>query len=171
MWLTTNPKVFWHSFSDHTDKLHSVQTLAVLNSGEPIHSAEAFNERVRTGSRFAHKRKLRGLYVDYVGGQVQHPSDITEQEAWQAINITQRTLDRDSASWDKRVSQAKRWSERPEFARAIWVIFMFWSAKHEPDLVLSVIRDGWSSIDFQGLLHRFEQHVKSVGWETFIADL
>lgn len=89
-----------------------------------IPSTQVFGQQIRQGSRSAHERKLRGLYVDYSDGAVRLPREITEQETWQLIGGAQAMLDLSRASWAWRVEQADWFAAQTESFRAIWMIFL-----------------------------------------------
>jgi AbiV family abortive infection protein len=161
VWLPLRPKVFWDSFNRHTRKLSHAQALAVMDSGEPIHSPGAFNQRVKQRSHSAHQRKLRGLYVGYADGAPQLPGEITEPETWQLIERTQTAVNLASIEWADRANQVQWLSQQSEKVRAIWVIFLMWVAESETDALITVLRDGWSSTRVTDLLCRFLQQLGS----------
>lgn len=161
------PEVFWDRFASHTQKLHHVQVLLMLESGEPVGPADAFNARICYGSRSAHTRKLRGLYVDYAGGVIKVPGEITEHETERVISQAQAAVDRSQASWDRRVEQATWFAEQSLTFRIIWQLFIAWVAYSDRDTVDIVLRDGWSPVLLDRLRTFSEQVQAAGGWAGF----
>lgn len=163
----TKPNHFWDDFSSHTQKLWHTQTLALLESAEPIGSVDIFNGRVREGSRSAHVRKLRGLYVDYIDGEVQVPGEVTEQETRQLISRAQVVLDRCKASWSWQVEQAEVLAQQSLALRCYWILFLAWLAYTHTDTMEKVLRDGWSP-EVLDHLHTFKEQIQAAGsWAAF----
>lgn len=176
MWALSAEKNFWAGFTNHAEKLVTAQVHVILESSDPIRSVNLFNERVRQGSRFAHRSKLRGLYVDYADGSLQLPSDITEHETRRLIDSAQSMIDRSKTSWDARLRQAEWWSRMPKFGRIIWILFLGWAVETYPDLMLAAVRDNWSTGSLGealgNLLRQFEEHIHaSGGWIAFVHSL
>jgi AbiV family abortive infection protein len=163
----TKPNRFWNDFSSHTQKLWYAQTLALLESVEPIGAVDIFNRHVREGSWSAHVRKLRGLYVGYVNGEVQVPGEITEHETRQLISNAHAVLDRCKASWSWQVEQAKMFAQQPLAVRCYWILFLAWLAYTHTDTLEKVLRDGWSP-EVLDHLHTFKEQIKAAGsWTAF----
>lgn len=163
IWSPSGSPAFWSAFADHGRKLWHTQTMIVLESADPASSRQSLSERIRQESRAAHQRKLRGLYVDYVGGKLRLPSEIEEQEAWQLIHRVRAELDRGQSSWDNRASTADFLSTVSVVGRLLWILIVAWAADAETEIVIAVIQDGWSDATFGELLHRFQDHLESVG--------
>jgi hypothetical protein len=169
-------KTFWNSFVSHTRKLSHAETFSVLQSGEPIPSANTFNERVKRLSRDAHERKMRGLYVDFMDGIVRVPEEVTEHEAIRMIDCAQQLLERAKATWVERVRQAKWWSEQPWIGRFVWLVFLNWAIENHYDRVLTWLREisprGEHESGLIELLREFEQEAESAGgWWPYLERL
>jgi len=157
LWLPPAPKAFWDGFTRHTDKLTHTQTQFILRSDEPLQSPDRFNTRVHELARLAHKRKLRGLYVDYADGALQLPRHVTEQEAWRLIHLAQEQLDLEREDWDRQVEKARWLCQYSPRVRRTWVLFIFWAMYTYPDKMMTALRDGTSSAALAALLPEFQQ--------------
>jgi hypothetical protein len=157
------PRLFWSSFYNHASKLDTAQSDFLIESGEPIASSHAFNERVSRSSRSAHARKLRGLYVDYTDGALQLPTGITKAETWLLIRSAQSVLDSTEDTWGERVRQVESLSRWPERHRVVWVTFLLWAADNAFDGMKTVLRDGWSAPVLTDMWERFQQHSETAG--------
>jgi AbiV family abortive infection protein len=163
IWLPGAPNHFWDSFARHKQKLSHVQGLSLLRSGQSIESAEAFNDRVRQESKSAHERKLRGLYVDYADGALKLPSEITEAETRQLIDMTQSMLDNSKATWTEQVSKAHLLSQASVLHRSIWIVFIWWAAYNEANILVDIACDGWTTARFESISRSLLQEVESAG--------
>lgn len=90
-----DPAVFWDEFYTHQRKLTRVRGFDGLALGPLPASAAKFIRSLPHTATAAHKRRLRGLFVDYQddGGLVLLPSDIGEQETRALMADVQRSLD------------------------------------------------------------------------------
>ena len=158
-----SPQAFWGSFKRHKDKLEHAHAQSMLHSDEPIRSPDLFNTRVREQTRFAHERKLRGLYVDYADGALQLPGHITEQEARQLIHLAQEELDRDREEWAEQVEKANWLSQFSPTGRAIWIAWIYWAVYTHPEMTITALRAGTFAAVLIDLAPQFEQELRSAG--------
>lgn len=89
---------FWVAWNSHTDKLSWARAFMELLIAPAAPAAEVVS-RLGESTRADHVRKMRGLYVDYAGGTVQLPSDVTAAEAEELASDVQAVLDVSVQVW------------------------------------------------------------------------
>jgi AbiV family abortive infection protein len=90
---------FWKAWNSHTDKLAWARAfLSLLIATPTVPVAEAVG-RLAESTRADHVRKMRGLYVDYAGGAVELPSEVTAAEAEALASDVQAVLDVSTQVW------------------------------------------------------------------------
>jgi AbiV family abortive infection protein len=90
---------FWKAWNSHTDKLAWARGFLSLLIQEPSAPVADTVTRLADTSLADHLRKMRGLYVDYAGGSVLVPSDITSAEAAELASDVQAVLDIATSVW------------------------------------------------------------------------
>ena len=89
---------FWAAWNSHTDKLSWARAFMELLIA-PAGPATEVVSRLGELTRADHVRKMRGLYVDYAGGAVQLPSEVTAAEAEELVSDVQAVLDVSVQVW------------------------------------------------------------------------
>jgi AbiV family abortive infection protein len=86
-----DPKEFWKEFYSHEGKLlRELSTQGLLD--EEVSSVEEFIGSLPAESGSVHRRKVRGLYVDYQDGVILVPGEVGRSEAQQAIDEARASL-------------------------------------------------------------------------------
>ena len=90
---------FWAAWNSHTDKLAWARGFLTLLMSEPAGPAEEAARRVIDAAGADHLRKMRGFYVDYSGGTVLLPGNITAAQARELTADVQAVLDVAARAW------------------------------------------------------------------------
>jgi AbiV family abortive infection protein len=85
-------KVFWDEFYTHETKLLRELGVQDLLLQEGVASMMEAISRLPSESQATHKRRVRGLFVDYRDGAILLPDEVSEQEARQVINDVRASL-------------------------------------------------------------------------------
>jgi len=86
------PEYFCEGFRDHEDKLSRVHAVATFMQPEPVGPLADYPKQIMGRSKSMAKQKLRSLYVDYRGGKIQLPSQISQRAARKQINFVREAL-------------------------------------------------------------------------------
>ena len=177
MWILCSPEWFWERFNSHHVKLDPVHTQAILASGEFIASERWFSSRVRDGSRSAHIRKLRGLYVDFRNGAIQTPEEIGQQEALDMIDAAKTIVGERKESFSRKAIRVRALSELSLEMRVVILMLAGWAVVIDSDLVISFLRQPEIIVEpeFQravvDLMHKFAERLRQVGLEACLAEI